>query len=249
MSSWTDAAAVGPCDLLVGKLDIGPSSGCHAPISSACMAGKGASDSRCVIMNLGPWTFTKAPPVTAGTVLASSTNAPAGTLWGGNPRQPVLKAHAEVESSRWKPWSVCSLQVKATAPLQLGRESKELIELEVVLYGHQTLRAAGGLALATGFASILDAAGNAVAQIGVQAAGNPPLPQVYTDQRVHATDKTTACLSPGTTYTVEGTLNVQAAMPRQLAWNLGHAEAQFMKDDGNGLPSGLMLIVQSRGAC
>jgi hypothetical protein len=196
-------------------------------------------------MTLGTWVFTQGPAIQTGSVTTCTTNAPAGSLYGGNPRQPVLKAHASVTEPWLDPWSICGIQVDADAPLTVGRAKTE-IELECVLYGVRTLEDIPGRVTAVGFASIIDASGTEVAKIGCPA--RPFIrANIINNERVHATTKAFVCLDPEPKYTVHGELSVQALINR--GWGGQKGETEFFTDDNSGLPAGLMLIVQPRGTC
>jgi hypothetical protein len=196
-------------------------------------------------MNLGPWVFTQPFLTQGGPVVACASNAPAGTLHGGNVRQPVLKAVAHTKEPWFAKWGLCATTTAADAPLTVG-PAKTLVELECVLYGWMRLENVPGRVSAVGFARIEDAAGKVLAEI---ACAKRPfiVAAVIPRTRIHDTQKTTVCLDPELKYLAHGDLNVQALIDRGIGGM--QAESEFFTDDGTGLPAGLMLIVQPRGGC
>ena len=194
---------------------------------------------------LGPWRFGASGQLTIGTCPTNTTNAPGGTFWGGNQRQPVLKAHS-VALEDQNPMSRCGIWNGAESRFTVG-PADTLIELECVLYGKRVLEGVPGRITVTGWADIIDSTPRSRAALRCEPYPLPLLTTVGSD-RVHATKKKTVCLQRNDKYEVEGILHVEAQIERNGRPG-DHAEADFSVDDGSGLPFGLMLIIQPRGPC
>jgi hypothetical protein len=210
----------------------------HLLLVMAAMAGALPAAAQNLVQ--GRWSFTQGRVVTTGDVTICKTNAPAGNFWAG--RQPVLKAHADVDK-HWRVLSQCVAPVNGKVDFTVG-PAPTWVEYECVLTCDRDLQGAGllstvGYGMIDGKAAI-----NCTPVNSIRAA-------VGKDTPLTRTDKVKRCLAPNVKHTAEAHLSVSAIINPGLFGGNPHGINNCATTARRpvGLPNGLMLILQPKGTC